>query len=82
MRSPDRHPVTRNWIPLTLAVVAVVLLIVHVGVAGYAVTHWRWSLPMLAALAGLVAAKLLLFTRVRTLRARRRAAALAPETEG
>ncbi|WP_157117539.1 hypothetical protein [Nocardia vaccinii] len=54
---------------LALSAVLGVLLVVHLGAMGYAVAHWRWSLPAVAAP---VAAKLLLFGRLRTVGARRR----------
>ncbi|WP_216892531.1 hypothetical protein [Nocardia alni] len=64
------HPIRRP-IPL-LAAVAVAAVAVHLGLADYALTHWRWSATALG-IAGLAAvAKLLLMLGYRTVRTRRR----------
>ncbi len=70
MRLAHLRTAARRHSPV-LVVVPVVALAVHLGLAGYALAHWRWSLPALAAIAALIAVKVLLFTGFRALRRRR-----------
>ncbi|MFI7190011.1 hypothetical protein ACIBQ0_09780 [Nocardia nova] len=58
----------RGWI--AVAIVVAVALALHIGAAGYAVTHRRWTLS--ASLILLIAAKALLFFWFRAHRKRAR----------
>ncbi len=55
-----------------LVAVLAVLLALHLGAAGYAITHWHWSIAVVGAAVALLAAKLLSLAAFRAIRGRRR----------
>lgn len=61
----------RGHVSLSVAVVVTMTVVIHLGVAGYAVTNWHWSFAVVAAVTALLTGKVLLIVRSRTVWSRR-----------
>lgn len=63
---------SRRHAPVLLAVVVTAMVAVHLGLAGYAVTHWGWTAAAIGGVAAMLAGKLLLIMGFRSARNWRR----------
>jgi Kef-type K+ transport system membrane component KefB len=73
LRSVGKHA------PLITTVVAAFAVAVHLGLAGYAVTNWHWSLAAIASIAIALTGKVLLALGYRRVRTNRQLAQREPD---
>jgi len=73
LRSVSKHA------PLITVVIAAVAITIHLGLAGYAVTNWHWSVAAVAGVAIVLVGKVLLAVGYRRVRTDRRRAQREPD---
>jgi hypothetical protein len=76
------RPTRGRRVPLLLAVALAAVIAAHLGVAGYAVTNWGWSLAVIGGAAAMLGAKMLLILGYRTARRHRSQSSARMESTG
>lgn len=72
MRTKHRHAALAHRPLQLLLLAALALLAIHLGLAGYAIAHWRWSLTAIGVAAALAIGKTGLLIGLRAARGHRK----------